>query len=189
VLWRRTGMTPPLQVIDKDGTPGRVLDCSAGAGRRISNGKGIATTLPKPVVADVPWSRTSPFDAPGTATQQLTLAPGRWRLSLQYHSQVPLTVTGPGGLDVDLPPSLDGMYLTHQAQGSFWAAGVLRVARRGPVTITISAARPSGLQRLLGVRRQVWLGPLAASRPGSAKRALGSACGAFLDHFTHRSGK
>jgi hypothetical protein len=56
------------------------------------------------------------------------------------------------------------------------------------VTITVSADRPSGLQRLLGVRRQVWLGPLAATRPGSAKRPLRSACGTFVDHFTVKPG-
>jgi hypothetical protein len=188
VLWRRSGPTPPLRVIDKDGTPGRVLHCSSGAGRRITHDSGTATTLAHPVVGELSaWSRSSPFDAPGTATQKLELRPGRWRLSLQYHSQVSLTVTGPG-LHVDLPASLDGMYLTHQAQGSFWPAGVLRVSSRRPVTITVSADRPSGLQRLLGVRRQVWLGPLAATRPGSAKRPLRSACGTFVDHFTVKPG-
>jgi hypothetical protein len=185
LLWKRSGPTPPLRIIDKDGTPGRLLDCSTGAGKRISQASGTAITLPRPMVSDsFAWSRPSPFDAPGTATQRLDLGPGRWRLSLQYHSQVPLTVTGPGGLNVDLPPSLDGMYLTHQAQGSFWPAGTLRVTGSGAVPITVSAKEPTGLQRLLGVRRQVWLGPLAATRPGSAKRALASACGSFVDHFT-----
>jgi hypothetical protein len=188
VLWQRTGATPFLRVIDKDGTPGRVLDCSTAAGRRISHGTGTATTLATPVVSNGHWSRSSPFDAPGSATEALKLHRGLWRLSLQYHSQVPLTVTGPG-LDVDLPPSLDGMYLTHQAQGAFWPAGGLRVTRPGPVTITITAAKPTGLQRLLGVRRQVWLGPLAATQPGSTKRPLGSACGSFVDHFTLQGGK
>ena len=73
--------------------------------------------------------------------------------------------------------------------GAFWPAGGLRVTRPGPVTITITAAKPSGLQRLLGVRRQVWLGPLAATQPGSAKRSLGSACGSFVDHFKLRGAK
>ena len=108
------------------------------------------------------------------ATQSLDLGPGRWRLSLQYHSQTPLTVSAPGST-VELPPSLDGMYLTHKGQGAFWPAGELRVRDGGPVTVTVTvdAARPSGLQRDLGVERRVWLGTLAATRPG---RRRGSRC-------------
>jgi hypothetical protein len=186
VLWRRTGPTPPLRVIDRDGTPGRVLDCATAQGRRIERHSGTATVLPHPVVAGLRgWSRDSPFDAPGTAVQRLALRPGRWELSLQYHSQAPLTVSAPG-LHTKLPPSLDGMYLTHQAQGAFWPAGTLRARRGSPVTVTVSAQKPSGLQRALGVRRQVWLGPLAATRPGSSQTPLSGACGRFVDHFTVR---
>ena len=84
---------------------------------------GVATVLPEPVTGDAgEWSQSNTFDAPGGATQSLELAPGRWRLSLQYDSQVPLTVRA-GGNSTRLPPSLDGMYLTHQGQGAYWAAG------------------------------------------------------------------
>ena len=186
VLWKRTGPTPPLGVIDKDGAPGRTLDCSTSAGHRIAAGSGTATILRRPVVGGLDgWSRNSPFDAPGTATQTLKLPRGRSLLSLQYHSQVPLALTGPG-LQVTLPPSLDGMYLTHQAQGAFWPAGELRLSRPGRVTVTARAAKPSGFQRLVGVRRQVWLGPLAATAPGSQETPLGRACGRYVDHFTAR---
>ena len=40
VLWRRSGTTPPLRVIDKDGTPGRVLDCASAQGRRLARALG-----------------------------------------------------------------------------------------------------------------------------------------------------
>jgi hypothetical protein len=184
VLWRRSGPTPPLSVIDKDGTPGRVLGCASREGRRLSGLSGVATVIPKPVKGGpTAWSRDFPFDAPGSATQSLDLGPGRWRLSLQYHSQVPLTVSAAGS-SVVLPPSLDGMYLTHQGQGAFWPAGGARGRRGGPVTVTVSAARPSRLQRDLGVRRQVWLGALAATRPGVRRVALHDACGLYVDHFT-----
>jgi hypothetical protein len=173
-------------VIDKDGAPGRILDCSTSAGRRISKKPGTATILPRPVVEPLEaWSRSSPFDAPGTASQKLALRRGRWALSLQYHSQVPLTVTAPG-LRVTLPPSLDGMYLTHQAQGAFWRAGELRQTHPGAVTVTVSAAKPGAFQRLTGVRRQVWLGPLAATRPGATQVPLADACGRYVDHFVAR---
>jgi hypothetical protein len=184
VLWRRSAATPPLRVIDKDGTPGRVLDCTTAAGRRLAERSGTATVIPEPVTGDPgAWSRGFPFEAPASATQSLDLGSGRWRLSLQYHSQVPLTIAAPGS-KVELPPSLDGMYLTHQGQGAFWPAGELRAGGGGPVTVTVSAARPTRLQRTLGVRRQVWLGTLAATRPGTRRVALHDACGLYVDHFT-----
>ena len=183
VLWRRSGATPPLRVIDKDGTPGRILDCTSAEGRRLAARPGAATVIGEPVTGDPgAWSRDSPFDAPQSATQTLDLGPGRWRLSLQYHSQAPLTVRAPGS-SVELPPSLDGMYLTHQGQGAFWPAGALRVRGGGPVPVTVEAARPSQLQRDLGVERRVWLGGLAATRPGAKRVPLRDACGRYVDHY------
>jgi hypothetical protein len=76
------------------------------------------------------------------------------------------------------------MYLTHQGQGAFWPAGVVRGGADGPVTVRVRAARPTGRQRALGVTRQVWLGRLAASRPGSEQVPLREACGRYVDHFT-----
>ncbi len=182
-LWKREGKTPPVGIIDKDGAPGRPLDCRTPSGHRLSEHPGTATVLPTPVVGGIEgWSRSSPFDAPGTATHTLRLDPGRWQLSLQYHSQVPLTVSAPG-LHVELPPSLEGMYLTNQAQGAFWPAGGLRVKRRGPVTVTVSATEPSGFQRLVGVRRQVWLGPITATAPSSTQVPVADACGRYVDRY------
>jgi hypothetical protein len=187
-LWQRQGPTPHLGIIDVDGTPGAVLDCSTADGRRVLARGQTATVLADPVTSGVhAWSRGSPFDAPGVATQSLNLRPGRWDLSLQYHSQVSLTVSA-GGRHVTLPPSLDGMYLTHQAQGAFWPAGSLRTSRARPVKVTVSAAKPNRFQRLMGVRRQVWLGPLAATRPGSKQVPIHKACGRYLDHYTFRAG-
>ncbi len=188
VLWKRRGPTPDVGIIDVDGTPGAPLDCSSPEGRRILERAKTATVLADPVVNGIhAWSRRSPFDAPASVSQTLELRPGRWALSLQYHSQVALTVAA-GKSHVQLPPSLDGMYLTHQAQGAFWSAGSVRVARPGPVRVRVTAARPTRLQRLLGVRRQVWLGPLAATMPGSvAEVPIDRACGRYVDHFTFRS--
>ncbi len=187
-LWRRQGPTPHLGIIDVDGTPGALLDCATAEGRRIVSRGGTATVLADPVATGIhAWSRGSPFDAPGSASQRLRLRRGRWDLSLQYHSQVPLTVSA-AGRRVELPPSLDGMYLTHQGQGAFWPAGTLRAPKAGPVTVRVSAAEPTRLQRLLGVRRQVWLGPLAATRPGSTQVPIRRACGRFVDHYTFRGG-
>jgi hypothetical protein len=144
---------------------------------------GAATVLSEPVTGGPgAWSRGSPFDAPASATQTLDLGPGRWRLSLQYHSQAPLTVRAPGS-QVELVPSLDGMYQTHQGQGAFWPAGAIEVTEGGPVPVTVEAAHPSQLQRDLGVERRVWLGELAATRPGVRRVALEDACGQYVDHY------
>jgi hypothetical protein len=184
-LWKRTGPTPPLRVLNEKGSPGEELKCQA-AGGRISSQSGTTTVLPQPVVGtSSEWGRLSPFDAPGSASQKLALAPGRWDLSLQYHSQVPLTVKAPGH-KATLPPSLDGMYLTHQAQGAFWRVGSVEASGAGSTTIRVSAAEPSGLQDALGVERQVWLGTIAATRPSSEKIALADACGRYVDHYLRR---
>ncbi len=190
VLWRRTGNTPALRVIDKNGTPGRVLDCTSGQGRRVAASAGAATVIGEPVTGGPrDWSRRSPFDAPERATQSLDLGPGPWRLSLQYHSQAPLTVSAPGS-KVELPPSLDGMYLTHKGQGAFWPAGELHVRGRDSVRVTVDAARPSQLQRDLGVERRVWLGTLAATRPGTGRMVpLHDACGQYVDHYVTFRGR
>jgi hypothetical protein len=185
VLWRRSGPTPPLRVIDKNGTPGRVLDCANERDRRLADHPGTATVIPEPVVGGPrDWSLPSPFDAPDRTTQSLDLPRGRWHLSLQYHSQAPLTVSAPGSDEVELPPSLDGMYLTHQGQGAFWPAGEVRVTGSAPVTVAVEAERPTRRQRALGVQRRVWLGRLAASRPGHQTIPLSDACGRYVDHFT-----
>lgn len=182
ILWKRSGPTPPLRVLREDGYPGRVLDCSP-SDTAANLPTASATVFRGPVLGGpLEWSLRSPFAAPATATQRLDLAPGRWQLSLQYASQVPITVEAAGSA-VELPASLDGMYLTHQGQGSMWAAGSIEVTGRGPTTITVRAAEPSGLQRVLGVERKVWLGRIDATRGTPRTEPLGHACGEYVDHY------
>ena len=89
------GRRPRLPVIDKNGTPGRVLDCASALGRRLARRPGSPTVITEPVTGGPgAWSRGSPFDAPAIASPTLDLGPRRWRLSLQYHRQAPLTVWG-----------------------------------------------------------------------------------------------
>ena len=182
VLWKRQGRTPVTKVAPAPrGAPGATLHCTP---KIASLTNATATVLPRPAFADPGrWNRLTPFDAPDTASQKLVLGPGRWRLSIQYNAQVPLTVHA-GGTSKRLPPSLDGMYLTHQGEGAWWDAGTIAVKGGGPVTISVSAERPSRLQRLLGVRRQVWLGGVAASRATKAHTVpIGQACGRYVDHY------
>lgn len=198
VLWKRTDRTPRTQVLKEGGNPGAVLEagespvvslaCRLGAQ---APGKGEATVLPKPVVAGPhAWSRPVPFEAPGTAKQDLALAPGRWQLSIQYHSQVDLSLIA-GELRTELPASLVGMYLTHQGQGSFWPVGEVEVPAGGELEVQVDAAEPSGLARAAGATRRVWLGELAATRLDPLATTpqtvpLGEACGRYVDRFDPR---
>ena len=186
-LWKRIGPTPLLQIIDKRGAPGRILACPAGRSHGLASRGGSATELDRPVVRHPDaWSPSWHFDAPGTATVRLGLPRGRWDLSLQYDSQVSLVVSA-GGHNFTLPPSLDGMYFSEQGQASYWHAGTLRSEGR-LAKVTIAAKDPSELQRLAGVRRQVWLGSIAATRGGPAKVPLPETCNRYLDHFVVRTG-
>jgi hypothetical protein len=158
-----------------------VLPCRALHGSL----NGTATVLPKPIArGPVGWSQPVPFDAPATATRTLRLPAGRWHLSVQYESQVPLTVSA-GGQSTRLPPSLDGMYLTHEGEGAWWAAGTVDLKHPERLRITATAAQPSSLQRFFGVKRRVWLGGIAASRAAPPRTVpLGQACGReYVDHY------
>jgi hypothetical protein len=204
VLWQRTGEIPETQVLGadattgnegpEDGAAGAVLDCNEAGAQRIASGPGAATVFAVNPVVIPPytWKDAAHFDAPGEASKGIALDPGRWRLSLQYHSQVPLTVSTSGGEVATLPPSLDGMYQTDflpdHPQDSFWPAGQIRVPEDARTTrMTVHAAAPNGLQDALGVRRQVWLGELAATRPADPRQVpLADACGAYVDHFETR---
>jgi hypothetical protein len=201
VLWERTGPTPDSRVLPGEGgDPGAMLDCERRPPDRRFPAGTRARVIAEPVVGEPEdWrsdDRIDPRDAaagqedallaPATATQTLELAPGRWLLSLQYHSQVPLVLEAPGMSAVELPPSLDGMYLDGAGQGAFWPAGEVAVAARrdGPATVIVRAAEPTGLQSALGVPRRVWLGSLAAT-PVSEPRTVPvrAACNRYVDRI------
>jgi hypothetical protein len=170
-------------VLDEGLAPGATLHCNSASGRAIAAQKGAATTLPKPVLGHFTrWSRQT-FAAPGSATQQLNLTPGKWQLSLQYNSQVKLDVTA-GRAAKTLPPSLDGMYFSSPGRGAFWDAGSIMVTKPGPVEVTVDATDPPLLSRLTGARRRVWLGNLAASRVQTMQsHPLAKSCGLYVDHY------
>ena len=190
VLWRRTGPTPRSRVLDEGGDPGAVLECPSPVAQR----RGAAMILTEPAIGRYDeWETPAPadpaaggqergFEAPGTASIDLRLAPGAYDLSLQYQSQVSIEVLYEGTTVATLPPSLDGMYLSAAGRGAFWPAGAIEAD--GTATIEVRAAEPNGLQEALGVPRRVWLGDLAASprRPPRTER-MAAACDAYVDHF------
>jgi hypothetical protein len=179
VLWEREGKGPEYEVMpDEGGDPGAAMGCA------VEGFPSEAVVWPKPVVGEQDgWSPSFAFDAPGRAAQELDAPAGQWELSLQYHSQVPLTVFVDGEEVADLRPSLEGFYLTGAGRGAFWPAGELDSVG-GPVEIEVEAADPSGLQDALGVERMVWLGRLALASTTPPEIEQGAlACGKYTDHF------
>ena len=183
-LWRRFLGTPEHGVLDEEhGAPGAVLDCDEPSGRALSEKDGTAMVIPEPVVSDSwqphPWLVTG-----GESTIRLRLAPGRWNLSLQYHSPRGLRIEG-AGLDKELPASLEGWFAFAPRKGPFWPAGELNVRRGEPVELTIHQQPLETYQRHLGVEHTTWLGEIAATRPGDGEEVpLSEACGRYVDWFT-----
>ncbi|MDQ3728626.1 MAG: hypothetical protein M3355_03440 [Actinomycetota bacterium] len=180
VLWERAGETPPQRVLPEEGDPGLKLDCSAS--QPVEDAE--ATTLATPPTADFEdWSVAFPFEAPGSATVTLDVPAGDWQVSLQYHSQAPLTVSVDGQEVAELPPSLEGFYLVGAGRGAFWPAGEISSAG-GIVEVEVESAEPSGLQDFLGAERQTWLGTVAlTSTEGPSHAGLSQSCGKYVDHY------
>ncbi len=177
VLWERTGETPSTRVFDEAGDPGVLLECGGPDVNR-----GIATVLDTPATADQgDWEPAATFEAPGSAAAVVDAPAGEWSLSLQYHSQSPLTVSVDGAEVAELPPSLEGFYLTGAGRGAFWPGGEV-VTNGGPVEIEVSADEPSALQRALGVTRTSWLGTVALISQDEPSTSA-EACGEYVDHY------
>jgi len=176
VLWERTGETPPTRVFEEAGDPGVLVGCGGDLNR------GIATVLEPPATADQgDWEPAATFEAPGSAEVEVDAPPGEWALSLQYHSQSPLTVSVDGAEVAELPPSLEGFYLTGAGRGAFWPAGEV-VTDGGPVEVEVSADQPSTLQRALGVTRTSWLGTVALTSQDEPEMSA-EPCGEYVDHY------
>jgi hypothetical protein len=183
-LWRRFLGTPEHGVLDEEhGAPGAILDCDEPSGRALSKKDGTATVIPEPVVSDS-WRPDPWFVTGGESTISLQLAPGRWNLSLQYHSPRGLRIEG-AGLDKELPASLEGWFAFAPGEGPFWPAGELNVRRGEPVELTVAQQPLETYQRYLGVEHTTWLGEIAATRPGGGEEVpLSEACGRYVDWFT-----
>ncbi len=180
VLWKRTGETPNDRVLKEGGDPGLVYDCKDPA-----PGPEPAVTLEGPVAAEqADWEPSFFSAAPSEATATLDVPQGGWQISLQYHSQAALTVSVDGTEVAELPPSLEGFYLSGAGRGAFWPAGELD-SSGGEIEITVASEEPSGLQDALGVERRTWLGTVAlTSDLGPGHTRLQDACGDYVDHYS-----
>jgi hypothetical protein len=206
VLWTRTGETPRSRVLKAEGKVGDAFIFRPGAdlncGDLPQGRSGTAVVIDEPALASyTDWKQPLPpkhtaagqglgWEAPGEATTKLSLPRhGQYELSLQYHSQVPLEVVVGGEVVADLPPSLEGMYLSGAGRGAYWSAGVIEAGGVAPTEATVRAADPGGLAGALGAPRRVWLGDLAASPVSEPQTMpLDQACDRYVDHYSLERG-
>lgn len=211
VLWRRTGPTPQSRIVAapkipvsnpwltdyETNGPGGTLRCTGADAPSVERG-GAAVVRPRPVVLPPrAWSGAAVepaaggqergFSADEPIVAHLSAPAEELRLSLQYHSQVPLTVLYDDEIVAELPPSLEGMYFDGAGRGAFWPAGTILGAADAVLEIVPEA--PEGLRDALGVENRVWLGQVAAT-PVSAPHQVPvtQACERYVDHFTLERG-
>jgi hypothetical protein len=204
-LWKRTGTTPPIANLYEEARPGRVLRCNRPKLAPFAQAGGQALTWqPRSVIAKrlywkaggpagvlgeggVTAAKSAPIDnqlSPGqTASQTITLPPGKWELSLQYVSPVTgVTVKAPG-LDVHLPAGVDAAIPYRPDQGPFWPVGEV-TSQGGPVTVSVSADDVDWFQSLIGVDAPAVIGNLTAVNPDGFKLVpTAQACRLFVDHL------
>lgn len=199
VLWKRNGPTPFVGVLAEEARPGRVMRCKREKFKRILKRRGPAAVWPRPVIAKrlnwivegeslniVPGQGVSAAAeiAPGeTAIQSFRLPEGTWDLSFQYASEVvPLTVTY-NGESFEMPPGIEGAIPFRPDEGPFWPVGRVE-SDGGPAEISVTAGKPSALQRLLGVDAPAALGNIAATRLSEREVVpLQESCYRYMDHY------
>ncbi len=199
VLWERTGLVGRRKTLDEGIAPGAVLDCDAGAGRSVANGRGTAQVWAQQPVILAPAERSTPgtgvvdwqpTDSPTdeqAARQTLDLDQGRWLISLQYDSRRPLQVSAPGyDLDVELPANLD-FRVTPESATPFYPVGEVELQSAAEVEIVVEPSRPNALARLLRAPNEAHLGSLSATPEDVISRIqLRRACGRYVDWYRAR---
>jgi hypothetical protein len=212
-LWRRTARTPNIAILAEEARPGRIFRCNRPKFRKIRSGGGSAQVWePRPVIAkrlywkagghagalgeaSVAAAKSAPIDnqlSPGqTASQTISLPPGKWELSLQYVSPVTgVTVTAPG-LDVHLPAGVDAAIPYRPDQGPYWPVGEV-TSQGGPITVSVTADDVNTYQSLLGVDAPAVIGNLTAVNTSGFKTLpTAAACGLYVDRVvggSERSG-
>ena len=208
VLWKRNGKDEPREVLGEDPNPGTTAEsgspvCDVEPRPAAGEAGSVGFWLGAPVLADSdPWNPQPEIRAGRTARLELLLPHGRWQLSLQYNSEVPLTVRA-GDLEADLPEALDGMYANAPGKGPFWPVGEIDLGSDGgTVEVEVEAGEAPALSRLAGAERHAWLGDFAAvpvrgrtpeppGPPSARSGPMGTApisagCGRYIDWYILR---
>jgi len=187
LLWERTGEVPENRHVLLEGVDaGARAGCAAPEIRILLANRGRASLYPNVVAGPkAAWSDGGQLHNGELTSQTLDLAPGRWRLSLQYFSPFELTLSAPG-FRHELIPALDGQRpntISLANNGQFWPAGVYR-SRGGRVRFTVAAAEASFLQDLSGYDGLAYVGDLVAVQAGKRQIVpLAGACNRWIDWY------
>lgn len=171
-LWRRVGGVQPRGALDPPGAPGAVLDCKNPAERQLSRRRGVAAVMKPPVTATL-----SAILPGGFENATLLLPPGKWDVSLEYLSPVPVDVLV-GGLFRAMPAYLD-------RPGPYFRVGSV-VSNGHPMIVIIHARRPSWMT---GQDLEAQLTSIAATSSPDTRTLvpLRRACGRYVDWFRIQS--
>jgi hypothetical protein len=186
LLWERRGETPEDRHVLLEGTDaGALAGCDAPEIRILLANRGRAALFPDAAIGPKSaWSAGGELRTGERTTQAIELPRGRWRLSLQYFSPFPLTLSAPG-FRQELPAALDGQRpntISLANNGQFWPAGIF--AGGGRVPFTVEAAEPNILQRLSGYDDAAHVGSLVAVRSGPRRVVpLSAACDSWIDWY------
>jgi hypothetical protein len=167
-LWERVGVVQRRRVLEASGAPGAVLDCHDRLAKALSRRRGVAAVMATPVAAPL-----VPVAAGTGQTVSLKLPAGRWDLSLQYTSPMPVQVSA-GGRQWRMPAYTD-------RPGPYFAVGSV-VSEGMPVPVTIRALKPSWLTgNTIGAAASA----LAAVRSPWTRTVvpLSAACGRYVDWY------
>jgi len=187
LLWERTGKPPTARHVLLEGVDaGARAGCVAPEIRILLANQGRASLYPDVVAGPkAEWSDGGQLHNGELTSQTLDLAPGRWRLSLQYFSPFGLTLSAPG-FDHELIPALDGQRpntISLANNGQFWPAGDYR-SRGGRVRFTVAAEEASFLQDISGYDGLAYVGDLVAVRAGKRRIVpLRAACDQWIDWY------
>jgi len=188
-LWRRIGPVFGRPIMRENAMAAKLVDCSNEGGQYFSTQvDGVATVMPETLVGlRSDWLPEPDLRLGESASQDLELGRGQWRISIQYFTPNGMTLTAPGYSKRHFPASINGQRLSNMDTGStgqFWPAGIVNVDDDGPVTFTIKADEPSTLQKLTGYSRETQLGRIVATR-AAARRSIDMSeiCDKWVDYF------
>jgi hypothetical protein len=167
-LWERVGVVQTRRVLEASGAPGAVLDCHDRLAKALTRRRGVAAVMAAPVTTAL-----VPIAAGKGQTVSLKLPAGRWDLSLQYMSPMPVQVSA-GGKQWRMPAYTD-------RPGPYFAVGTV-VSQGRPVPVTIRALKPSWLTG--DTIAAITSGLAAVPSPWTRTVVpLSAACGRYVDWY------
>ncbi len=188
-LWRKAAPAFGRPILKEKTMAAKLVDCSSEGGKYFSTQiQGRATIMPETIIGlRDDWLPQPDLRLGESASLDLELGKGSWRLSLQYFTPNGMTLSAPGYKTRQFDGSIEGQRLANMdtgATGQFWPAGVVEVDQSGPITFTVTADAPSTLQKLTGYSRETKLGRLVATRTGARKRVdMSRICDQWVDFF------